>query len=104
MCYGCYEEYGKPATVSQETQSAAELIEKVYAASCTGGNLHIILDDWNIEDSHLIFCKTAIEENTHKLKPEELAAERACLSALRKLTVHERASALAIYNGFLATK
>jgi hypothetical protein len=102
MCYKCYKENGKPKVVSEQTRNAAALVAKVYEASCVGGNLHIIVDDWNIQDSHIEFCKKAIEDNVHELTPTEQQVERECLAALRSLDIAGRASALALHDGFLS--
>lgn len=101
MCYECYRKYGEPKVVSKQTKKAARLVAKVYEASCVGGNLHTIVDDWNIENRHLAFCKKAIEENFHQLTPEEQQVERDCLAALRALDIPGRVSALALHDGFL---
>lgn len=102
MCYGCYKEYGEPKIVSDETHQAAKLIGQVYESSTVGGNLHIVVDDWNLEDEHLDFCAGAIEKNYHEIPPECQETERMCLSALRKLNLEGRASALAIHDGYLS--
>jgi hypothetical protein len=31
-------------------------IRELYVSHCAGGNLHIVLDDGNIANSHIIFC------------------------------------------------
>jgi len=44
MCYGCYEEAGKPAIVNYKTKKAAELIKDLYEQDgCgVGGYAHIV--------------------------------------------------------------
>ena len=101
MCYECYKEYGSPEEISERTKAAAALIDRVYESSCLGGNLHIIVDDWNLEDGDMEFCEWAIEENTHKMTPEAQQTERECLSALRAMDLDGRASAMAIHEEFI---
>lgn len=96
MCYGCYEEYGKPQIISPETIAASGLIRRVYDFNGVGGNLHAQLDDWNIEDEFFDEFKV-FNETT----PEQLVAEQACFNAMRTLTIEQRASALALYDGWL---
>ena len=46
------------------------LAPEVYEYSAVGGNLHIVLDDYNIEDSHILWCLTdAIPQNIHEATP-----------------------------------
>jgi hypothetical protein len=121
MCYECWEEYGKPTIDTPIVRAAAEAVAKVYETSCTGGNLHIVLDDWNIKDGNLEFCSKCIDGagvmpldgstfegdlryNAEKLAnpdpPEQLAAERRCCDLFQQITEEERASALALNDGF----
>ena len=117
MCHGCWVEEGKPAIDTPAIRAAAAAVAEVYEHSCVGGNLHIVLDDWNLEDGSLAFCDAQIARGGHpddpehspwytkeKLEnpdsPEQLAAERRCCDLFKALTVEERASALAFYDGF----
>lgn len=102
MCYGCYEEAGEPAIINEATQAAAALVAKVYEFSMVGGNAHIVVDDWNLEDSHIRWClDTALTENAHEAGKEQIAAEKACLEALLALNPAERASVMALHDGFI---
>src|SRR5262249_32731030 len=53
------------------------------------------VDDWNLDDEHLTE-RYAHEDDT----PEQIAAENECLVALRGLTPEERASAVALADGY----
>lgn len=103
MCEGCYEEYGRPAIINDRTLAAAALAARVYEFSAVGGNLHIVLDDWNIEDDNLEFCAKQIADGGYEGRdsPEELAVEKECCEAFMAMTLDERASALAIHDGLL---
>ena len=45
-----------------------DLIKDYYSkdGNGTGGNLHITLDDWNLEDSNIKFCIKLSEKNKDK--------------------------------------
>jgi hypothetical protein len=121
MCYGCWEEAGKPVIDTPAVRAAAAAVEEVYQHNCMGGNLHIVLDDWNIEDGNLEFCNQCIngagvmplegstfpahlryndQKRANPDPPEQLAAERKCHDLFAALTIDERASALALNDGF----
>lgn len=100
MCFGCWEEYEKPENDSAEIRATVVAVAKVYEFSSVGGNLHIAIDDWNIDDDSLDSCERFIKENSHEASAEQIQAEKYCLELLRQLTEIERASALARYDGF----
>lgn len=117
MCYGCWEEYGKPVIDTPAVREAANSVAEVYAYACTGGNLHIVLDDWNLEDGSLQFCDGCIKRGGHPEDPndspwhtkqtlehpdsaEQLAAERRCHDLFAALSVVERASVLALVDQY----
>ena len=97
MCEGCYEEYGRPEIINGMTISAAKLIERVYSFSEVGGNLHIHLEDWNIEDEYFDeFVVYRIEASK-----DQIMHEKECFSMLKAMTLLERVSALAIAHGYI---
>ncbi len=105
MCDICWKEYGSPGIVTERTKACAESIAKVYSHSSVGGGLHIIVDDWNIEDSNVEFCSRYIESSEHRkddeASNEQIRVERECLYLLKEMSLDERASALAINEGLL---
>lgn len=108
MCQNCYEEYGSPAIINAAVREAAELVRQVFDHSVVGGNLHIVLDDWNIEDGSLHHCHKAIQNiqagyfGPHDdIDPAQVAIERKCCDAFLKLSLDERASALALFDGYI---
>lgn len=90
MCEGCYEEYGRPQP-DDAARAVVPLISAVYEASCVGGGLHIVVDDWNLEDESLHWC----------LRQTLSDDERRCGEALAALSLEQRAAALAIYDRFI---
>ena len=120
MCYGCWTEAGKPQIDTPAVRAAAAAVAEVYEHSCVGGNLHIVLDDWNIEDDNLEFCRGCIEgkgampgieegsphwafnerRRANPDPPEQLAAEQKCYELFKALSLDERSAALALRDGF----
>ena len=92
MCIGCYEEYESPVERCGTTEQVVVLIREIYEESCVGGGMHIQLDDWNLDDEHFD------SECEGFLKTEN---ERACFALMKAMTVEQRATALAICNGFV---
>ena len=97
MCLGCWNEYGCPQIRNEKVEAAVGLIKKVYEFNMAGGGLHVMIDDWNLED--VFFNASAKEEliafqKHHKFTEDQVAAELECFDALAAMTVRERASAL----------
>ena len=102
MCYGCYEEAGKPAIVNHKTRQVAKAVSKIYEYNGVGSNAHIVVDDWNLDDESIDWSLTeGLSSNVHESTAEQLDIERQCLTLLKSLTEDERYSALAIQRGFV---
>jgi hypothetical protein len=103
MCYGCYEEAGRPAIITPTTQGMAELIQRLYDMpdGCVGGHAHIVLDDWNLEDGDIDYCLEVAKENKHGYDPEQVSLEITILTHLKRMTEDERYSSLALVDGFI---
>jgi hypothetical protein len=106
MCQDCWQDYGSPVLVNPAIAAAVALIDRVYKGTyvnegfypghAAGGNLHTMLDDWNLE------CSSAHPYTpSYSDAPHQLAVERACYDQLCRLTLEERASALAWYDGYI---
>jgi hypothetical protein len=102
VCQGCWEQWGSPAVDTPAVREAARLIGAVYGFGETGGNLHVQLEDWNLEQDLFLdaLALPDAEFNVWGGPPEQVAAERACAAAMAALGDDERASALALYEGF----
>lgn len=96
MCRTCWEGHDNVAIDTPAVRLAANMIDAVDPY----GHLHIVVDDWNLEDGDLRFCEREIEKNERRVSAREIAIEREVLAALRALTEDERASALALHEGF----
>lgn len=106
MCYNCYEEAGKPAIINEKTKKAAELINEIYEQEdCgVGGYAHIVVDDWNLDDSNIDFCINAANEGKYDISEDGRQACLKCLHYLKELSEDERYSAMAIHDNFLEVR
>lgn len=101
MCYGCWKEAGKPESQRDEVKALAAMEPDIDHY----GNLHILVDDWNCDDSHLKSCREAVAENREtewfgKASVEEIVLETRYLDLMESLTAPERYAALALADGF----
>jgi hypothetical protein len=102
MCQGCWDEVGRPTLWNSKVKRAVELIAAVYAAEPTGGPLHAVIDDWNIDDSDILVEEYVAGEGVGKCSPGADAAIRELMPLLGEMTVAERASALARGEGYFS--
>jgi hypothetical protein len=100
MCELCWQEYGKPQSNNPKVIEAVSAIELIYEYHLAGGGLHIILDDWNLDDGSLRFCRKYIEDTNYDVDPEQLQAELTCLELFEKLSENDRAAALGLREGY----
>lgn len=109
MCRGCWNHYGSSTALPKEAPSAIDLITEIYNSSegGAGGNLHIVLDDWNLETEHIEWClgvvaqkQAGFGDRDDRCEPYLLLAERSLLNLLMPMTESERAAVLGKYEGF----
>ena len=98
----CWKQYSEPKIVNEKTTKAATMIKQVYEYNPVGSNLHIVLDDWNLEDNHVKECLNWIGENVHKSTPEQIEIEKELANMMLAMNMAERASALAISIGWVS--
>lgn len=103
MCYNCWEEAGKPAIITSKTNAAAKLVAEVYEFDSVGGHCHIVLDDFNIEDKDVDSCLKKIlnEPDRERYTTDQVDIQKRCMAAFLLLTEAERASALALFEGWI---
>ncbi len=99
MCEYCWNKY-KPVKISPLVKSIANLVKKIYMFHSTGGSLHIVLDDWNIDNSSLDFCESLIRTNEYNESRRLLKLEVECINLLKKVDIDTRATALAYERGY----
>lgn len=104
MCGNCWTEAGSPTERTPQTQHLVDLIEALYSAHPTGGPLHSVLDDWNLDDAITPYydCWTEAEldepcgdegDGTTREVCDEIAA------LLNGMSVPQRYAALAYAEG-----
>lgn len=83
-----------PTELADASPRVMELATAIYATpdGAVGGGLHIVLDDWNIEDEQIEWCL----DNEHPLTP----VEDECARLLLGMTFDQRAATLARWYGF----
>lgn len=100
MCFNCFINKMAKPFVNEQVIACAKLIDRVYSYTATGGNAHIVVDDWNLEDHSINFCIESIK-NEKDVSPEERIAVEECLFAMKELTEDERHCAMGIHDGFI---
>jgi len=95
MCKQCWQEYGSPAVETDLVKETARAIDRVYKHSSVGGALHVVISDWNLEGRFLDKVPDHFSDDV-----DQRRRERECLSLLRECNQYERASAVALHNGF----
>lgn len=101
MCIDCWKSYDEPRIINDFTRKIAKAISKVYKYHCTGGHLHIVIDDWNLDNESVSFCRDYIDKNKFKYSAGQIEAEKECVTLLILASIEERASALAIQRGYI---
>jgi hypothetical protein len=90
MCKSCWIEHGSPKINNEKVIKCQKIIKRIYEDHCTGGNLHVIVDDFNIDDSSIEYFN----------KEDLTETEREFIDLFKDMTIDERASALALYSGY----
>ena len=76
-------------------KEAAEWGIKVYNFSLSGGNLHIVLDDDNIDDYWVKWCYEELRKGgMEDTSPEQLMTEMSCCELLLKMPIELRQQVL----------
>lgn len=103
MCYTCWDMAGFPYIDNEATRKAVGMLSEVWG----GGNLHMVVDDWNMEDEIIESCKRRIiAAMSAKRKPDarptmaSLQLELDCANHLLSMSEDERYSAMARVDGF----
>lgn len=96
MCWQCWDNAGRPQIDTLGVRAAARAIAAVYECNCVGGNLHVQLDDWNLDDDQFDEYRIYHDDTPD----DQEAAERYCFGLLKALTEPERLSAVALHEGF----
>lgn len=103
MCVNCWEEVGSPKIDTREVRTAAAAVVELYRGYITGGLLHVVVDDWNLETEHVEWglsteaLRCDLDSAVGEPAPEIVIQTAA---ALLVLSEEERASALALAFGY----
>lgn len=96
MCVGCVKEYlvGSPVSRVTETMTeTAQLIAEWYSLAgneVTGGILHVVVDDYNLDDVHVSIEHLRTYVAQHAAEPNYWAKAEAILERLSAMTIGER--------------
>lgn len=100
MCFNCFINKLVHPIVNEKVINCAILIDEVYKYTGAGGNAHIVVDDWNLEDHSIDYCIKCSQED-QDVDPREKKAVEECLFAMKELTEMERHCAMGIHDGFI---
>lgn len=102
MCLDCYKTYGSPVVRTAKTRDAVQAVRDLEYRHCTGGYMHLVTDDFNVEDHVLDSCLEYIEADAlGGEEPTMRRLSRDVYDLLRPMSVAERATVLAIVGGFI---
>lgn len=102
MCEECWAEYGCPSEVTPEVKMAATAIQVTLKHQMDGGNLFPILD-WSFDDETLNLVITDIQRDEDTPK-DRLNSERVCVRLLQEMPIVQRATTIALVQGYLEPK
>lgn len=70
MCLSCWKEAGSPTELPENVDELIQLIKELYATEMggAGGPLHIVLDDWNLEDDNIEWCLLRLTEHPEDIE------------------------------------
>jgi hypothetical protein len=91
MCIGCYEEAGSPKVATSAVLEAAALADRLDPY----GRFHIVIDDWNLDDSNIQYCLNNEHDGPAKEQDELRFA-----ALLLGMDEAERHSVIGLVEGF----
>lgn len=101
MCESCWHQEGAPQIEHPRNDDVKRMFDAVYSADPCGGNLHIVLDDMNLDNDDVEYClKESIPGNYANLPAEVNAIEKELGELLLTMTQQERYSAIAYAEGW----
>ncbi len=99
MCQSCWEEMGSPKIWNEATRTGLKFARLVYDQmnGGAGGGLHIVLDDWNLEDDSIQHCIDAKPYTRNGVDYDFTLTpvEQECAKHLLTMTMDERGAMLA---------
>lgn len=101
MCASCWMSLDHPTIYNARVGIAAGLINDLYRVAPTGGPLHAVVDDWNVEDGDLVVHQAYNDAGLPYWSVETLGLAEQVALLMRTMTTAERVSTLAHQEGFL---
>lgn len=99
MCKECWQGNGAPAVWNENVKKSVGLIKKIYEHEPVGNPLHVVLDDWNLEDC---FIEVPGDDRfLASVEQEAVVAARELVPVFLNLSLEERYSALAYAHDYL---
>lgn len=95
MCLTCVEKYGgTDVEVTDDMRRVSRLVNDLYSLEgcVTGGPLHIVVDDYNLEAQDLEWCRKHLDGRDYEEHVKVLC--HTILDALTPLTLAQRARAI----------
>lgn len=99
MCEKCWRSYDAPAVWNEDVKKSVGLIKTIYEHEPVGNPLHVVLDDWNLEDCFI--NDDWSDEWLSTVDKEAVSAARELIPVFLKLSLEERYSALAYAHDYL---
>lgn len=90
-----------PAVYNDQVGQVVGLINDLYQLAPTGGPLHVVVDDWNVEDGDLTVHQTYRADGSAWYPPEVIALAEQVAGLMRGMSTAERLSTLAHQEGIL---
>ena len=85
------------ANSQEQIKKVADIVDAIYRFNSVGGNCHIVIDDYNIDDGSIDWClKHGLSSNVHKHPEKHLKIEKEFLEAFRELSISNREKVLNI--------
>lgn len=95
MCYQCYEKLGSPKVFTERTEALVSALRELFDEHCEGGLLHVVVSEWNLEDSLIKWCLNECETNADRNERFAILSRQAG-ELLLTYSEAERATALAV--------
>lgn len=101
MCETCWVEHGRPTDWNPDIARAVHLIRVIYTTQPLGAPLHVVLDDWNIE-GNIEPWPDQMPGGQYPVAQEAADAAIELCALFNRMSVRERAAALAYHRGYAA--
>ena len=99
MCCGCFKDEGEIKIDNPLVRECLKAIEALYELHPTGGYLHCVTDDNNVDDEDIEWSLNAITKNEYEEDEHSLALNQRVAILMQKMTRDERVSVLGLFDG-----